>query len=111
MRCVILESPFSGPNIWQRWLNKRYARKCLKDSLSRGEAPIASHLLYTQVLDDRIIEERKQGIEAGLAWLNVADATVVYTDRGISNGMRHGIATATRAEVPIEYRSIIPFHS
>ena len=25
-----------------------YARACLRDSLLRGEAPIASHLLYTQ---------------------------------------------------------------
>jgi hypothetical protein len=39
-----------------------------------GEAPIASHLLYTQpgVLRDEIPEERRHGIDAGLAWGAVA---------------------------------------
>lgn len=44
MRLVILESPYAG-NIEK---NVAYARACVRDSLSRGEAPIASHLLYTQ---------------------------------------------------------------
>ena len=41
-----------------------YARACVADCLRRGEAPIASHLLYTQpgVLDDDVPEERAQGI-------------------------------------------------
>jgi hypothetical protein len=38
MRRVVLESPFAG-NIWRRWLNRRYARRCLRDSCLRGEAP------------------------------------------------------------------------
>jgi len=50
----------------------------------RGEAPYASHALYTQpgVLDDSIPVERETGIEAGLEWGAKADATVVYVDRG-----------------------------
>ena len=64
MKRVILESPYAGDI--QR--NIKYARECLKDSIKRGEAPIASHLLYTQVLDDNIPEERQHGIDAGLAW-------------------------------------------
>lgn len=47
MRRVVLESPYAG-NFIVRWLNRRYARKCVRHSLSLGEAPIASHLLYTQ---------------------------------------------------------------
>jgi hypothetical protein len=72
----------------------------------RGEAPIASHLLYTQrgVLDDDVPEERKRGIEAGLAWKLVADKTVVYGDRGLSVGMRYGIRAARHAGLPIEFR-------
>src|SRR5690606_3550939 len=42
-RLVILESPYAG-NID---LNIDYARAAVRDSLSRGESPIASHLLYT----------------------------------------------------------------
>lgn len=87
-------------------MNRRYARKCLRHSLSLGEAPIASHLLYPQVLDDTKPDERQQGIEAGLAWRTAAEASVVYTDRGISNGMRYGMASAVASGIPIIKRSL-----
>lgn len=105
MRLVILESPYAG-NIIQRWLNRRYARKCVRDSLTRGEAPIASHLLYTQpgILRDEVPAERKWGIDAGLAWREVAQASVVYADRGISSGMGYGIALARKRGYPVEIR-------
>lgn len=104
MRRVILESPYAG-NVDR---NVAYARACLRDSLLRGEAPIASHLLYTQpgVLDDQIPEERQMGIDAGLAWGVEAEATVVYTDYGISRGMRYGIERAEREGRVVEYRSL-----
>lgn len=82
----------------------------MRDSLLRGESCIASHLLYTQpgILNDHIADERRMGIEAGLAWGGVADATVVYIDRGISRGMHQGMDRA-RAEVrPVEYRRLDP---
>lgn len=109
MRRVILESPFAG-NWLQRWLNVRYARRCVRDALQRVEAPIASHLLYTQrgILDDAKAAERQWGIDAGLAWKSVADASVVYTDRGITKGMRFGIEVAKQAGIPIEYCRINP---
>jgi hypothetical protein len=106
MRRVILESPFAG-NVWTRWQNRRYARQCLRDSCLRGEAPLASHLLYTQALDDSDLHERKIGIESGLAWGPVSDATVVYVDRGITSGMRLGIARAKSDGRTVEYRSIL----
>lgn len=104
MRRVIVESPYAG----DVEANVAYARAALRDSLARGEAPIASHLLYTQegVLRDEVPDERQWGIEAGLAWGAVADATVVYTDRGISRGMAYGIKHAEDAGRPVEYRSI-----
>jgi len=104
MRCVIIESPYAG-NVQE---NTEYARACVRDSLRRGEAPIASHLLYTQpgVLDDLDPAERKQGIDAGLAWRKVADASVVYTDFGISSGMKYGIAAAEKSGIIVEYREI-----
>jgi hypothetical protein len=104
MRRVILESPFAGDVD----RNIRYARRALRDSLLRGESPIASHLLYTQpgVLDDQEPGERERGIEAGLAWLDVADTTVVYVDNGISAGMAAGMARAEKAGRPVELRHI-----
>jgi len=114
MKLVVLESPYAG-NFFQRWLNRRYARKCVRDSLIRGEAPIASHLLYTQpgILNDKIPSERKHGIAAGLAWRYVAEGTVAYIDRGTSKGMEYGIEAAHRAGRNVEYRSlkVIPPHA
>lgn len=105
MKLVILESPYAG----DIEANVEYARRCVRDSLSRGEAPIASHLLYTQpgVLRDEVPEERQRGIDAGLAWRAVATASVVYTDRGITKGMEYGIVAAEAAGIPVEYRTIV----
>lgn len=85
MRRVIIESPYAGDV--ER--NLRYLRACLRDSLLRGEAPFASHAIYTQpgVLDDHNPEQRRMGIEAGFAWWTGADAVVFYTDLGWSPGM------------------------
>ena len=102
MKRVIIESPYAG----SIELNVRYARECLKDSLERGEAPIASHLLHTQVLDDNIPKERRVGIIAGLEWISVCDKLAVYTDLGISSGMSNAIDIAIINNIEIEYRNI-----
>ncbi len=104
MKRVILESPYAG-DIEK---NEKYARACLRDSLMRGESPIASHLLYTQpgVLNDLDVEERKLGINAGLEWGQVADLTAVYTDLGISRGMEQGIVRASDEERVIDMRRL-----
>lgn len=104
MKLVIVESPYAG----DVEANTEYARRCVRDSLSRGEAPIASHLLFTQpwILDDLVPEERQWGIDAGLAWKSVAQASVVYTDRGITKGMEYGMAAATAAGIPVEMRTL-----
>jgi hypothetical protein len=88
--------------------NVDYARRCLSDSVHRGEAPIASHLLFTQpgVLDDEVPEERKLGMDAGHAWYSQAHRCVVYTDHGISNGMQRGIELASQHGVPVEFRKL-----
>lgn len=86
----------------------KYARAAMRDCLQRGEAPYASHLLYTQpgVLDDDKPDERALGIEAGLQWGAVAYKTVVYTDLGISEGMRQGIDRAKCDNRDVEYRTL-----
>lgn len=105
MKLVVIESPYAG----DVEANTDYARRCVADSLARGEAPYASHLFYTQpgVLDDLDPAERQLGIDAGLAWGACAELTAVYVDRGISRGMSYGIAAAEAAGRPIEYRNLI----
>lgn len=108
MRRVIVESPYAAPTPEGIEANLIYARACVRDTLARGEAGIASHLLYTQlgILRDEDPVERQWGIDAGLVWGAAAEATVVYTDRGISRGMQYGIANAEAAGRPIEYRTL-----
>lgn len=101
MTLVILESPYAG----DVEKNLEYARACVKDSLSRGEAPIASHLLYTQpgILDDDDPEQRALGVRAGLEWQRVAEKHVFYTDLGMSTGM---LAAHQASKLPIEMRRL-----
>jgi len=108
MRLVVVESPFAGPTAEDIDRNVRYARACLADCLHRGEAPIASHLLYTQpgVLRDEVPAERKLGIEAGLAWARFGAASVVYVDLGVSSGMRQGIVHAHAHGRMVEVRRL-----
>lgn len=105
-RLVILESPYAAATSSGVAANVEYARRAVRDSLARGEAPIASHLLYTQpgILNDEIPSERAQGIDAGLAWRAVAQGSVVYADHGITRGMKYGIASARAAGLAVEIR-------
>ena len=103
---VIIESPFKGNTPAEEAENTAYAKEVMRDSLYRGEAPFASHLLYPQMLDDANEHERRMGIEAGLRIGQLADRTVVYTDRGISPGMEYGIKRAEEEGRPVEYRSL-----
>lgn len=58
------------------------------------------------MLDDGIDDERKLGIAAGLTWGSVADATVVYIDYGISDGMQEGIERAETEGRLVEKRRL-----
>jgi hypothetical protein len=104
MKLVIVESPYAG----HVERNLTYLRAVLRDSLSRGEAPFASHGLYTQegVLRDDVAEERALGIEAGFAWWRAADLIAVYVDLGLSSGMSRAITRAEKLRMPIELRRI-----
>ena len=107
LRRVILESPYAG----DLETNLAYARAALRDCLNRGEAALASHLLYTQegVLDDTQPLERAIGMQAGFAWSEFAEASVVYIDLGISPGMQYGIDRAGREGRAVEFRSLPGF--
>lgn len=108
MKLVVVESPLAAGRGWNRQHHTKYARLCLADSLDRGEAPFASHLLYPKSaggpLSDLDEEERHRGIFAGLAWAGRADLGVFYMAMGESPGMTaarafyrdHGIPTEDR---------------
>lgn len=106
LRLTIVESPFAGASPEIRRRNLAYARRALLHSLLQGEAPIASHLLHAQVLSDNVPEHRELGIEAGLAWMEVAERVVFYVDYGMSPGMAFAKERALAYGCQIESRSI-----
>ena len=104
MKRVCIESPYAG----DVEANLAYLYKALRHSLCNGEAPFASHAVYTLpgVLDDDDPEERLQGIKAGLSFVECCDETIVYIDRGMSRGMQMGIDAALKVGRPVFVRSL-----
>ena len=112
MKRVVIESPYSSgtPTAISAVVarNVHYLRACVRDSLLRGEAPYASHGLYTQegVLDDTVPEERRLGMEAGWSFLWVASLSAAYLDLGWSSGMRAGVDMARSLGIVVEERRL-----
>ena len=104
---VIIISPFAGVAT-KRSENIKYARKCMRDSLMRGECPFAYHLLYPQtgILNDDDSQERFLGFVAGHAWMKKADVVAVYEDLGKSAGMIADIRFAHEFKKKVIYRKL-----
>lgn len=115
LRLVIIESPYAAKKPDGTWdaegveENLRYLRACMHDCIQQGEAPYASHALYTQpgVLNDQIPGERELGIRSGFAWNRQAEASIFYVDRGLSSGMIQGIKNAVEDNRLIEIRALL----
>jgi hypothetical protein len=108
MRLVVIESPYAGATDEETEVNLTYLRAALHDCLMRGEAPYASHAIFPQpgVLNDKVPEERKLGIEAGFRWASLAEASVFYVDRGWSRGMLGALKEAHDKGRSIEVRRL-----
>lgn len=109
---VIVESPFMGSSQAETKRHIKYAKQCVRDSIDRGEAPLAFHLLYTHkgILNDRDPRERALGIVTSFEWHRKANVIAVYEDLGISAGMKKAIEQAERGgfgkDIQIEYRRL-----
>lgn len=117
MQRVSLESPFKtlclhvgGKEIWLlEEDNLAYARAAARDCALREESSFGSHLYFTQkgILDDNNPAERDLGIRLGLVWKQVAEKTVIYIDRGITEGTwKYAIPYCQKHGHPIEYRRL-----
>lgn len=105
---VIVESPFKGNDYSDEETNRFYAKLCMAYCLFINEAPFASHILYTQegILDDKNSKEWDLGIRAGFSWHAMADRMAVFTDLGITPGMKLGIQNAFEIGLEIQYRTL-----
>lgn len=97
---VIVESPYAG----DIESNLAYAREACADCLLRREVPYASHLFFTQFLNDMEPTEREAGMTAGYAFWRHASKIVFYVDRGMSSGMKRAFARAQKLGMQIEER-------
>lgn len=102
MKIVIIESPWSGGTPF----HASYLRSCIKDSIMRGEVPIASHKLYGDVLNDHDPAQRKIGIELGYEFWPFATRIIFYLDHGMSPGMKQAKARAEKLKIPTEDRKL-----
>lgn len=108
LKRVVLESRFAAQDVKGLLINKRFTIACIRDCFLRGEAAYASHVIYAQshILDDYVSSERALGIQAGFNWGDCGEKTVVYTDLGISGGMKLGIEHAESVGREVEYRKL-----
>jgi len=83
-KATIIESPFKG-NVKG---HLDYAYQSMINLMDKGHLPFGSHFIYTQVLDDKIQEERTLGIYSGLEMYHVCPNSVYLLDMGASSGMQ-----------------------
>lgn len=74
-----------------------YCRKVIYD----GYMPIASHLLYPQILNDNIPAERELGLLFGLALIRISDEVWVFGE--ITPGVTAEIEEAKKLKKQIRY--------
>jgi hypothetical protein len=98
-----LESPYKG-NVAR---NIRYAQFAAREMMFRyGEAAFASHLFYTQFMDDEIPTERQLGVRSSIVWARAVRSIAVYADFGITDGMRAAIESARDSQHVIQFRNL-----
>lgn len=69
-------------------------------AISKGVIPIASHLLYPQMLDDTRTEDRELGMLFGLRLLSLCDEVWVF---GLSPGVDAEISEAKKLRITLKY--------
>lgn len=93
---VVIESPYAAKTKADAEMHRIYAGRAMRDSVIRGETPLASHILYAAsgALDDNNPDERDLGIRTGYKLWRVADRIVFYLDYGMSSGMEKAMKRA-----------------
>ena len=92
-KLVYIASPYSGDV--ER--NVAFAKAACRYAMNQGVTPIASHLLYPQMLDDGVPEERKLGTDMGLRILKVCEEVWVCGSE-LSSGMEQEIRAARQLD-------------
>lgn len=105
-KAVLLVTPFMAEDPAQAARMTRYALRATRDSMNRNEAPLPSHLFYSEVLNVRNPIERDIGLQSQLTWIKGCDIVAVYIDFSITPAMQVVINNAIIRNKKIEYRTI-----
>ena len=95
-RMIYICSPYAG-NTEE---NTAFARQACGYAISQGVVPLAPHLLYPQILNDSIPEERETGIRLAMEILEQCEELWICGDR-MSAGMKREAAYAKAKGIPI----------
>ena len=98
---VYICSPYAG-NVEK---NVKAAIRYSQFVIDKGYMPVASHLLYPQILDDSDKFERELGLAFGICLLESCLEVWVFadTDDDISAGMKQEIEAAKERGMPVRY--------
>ncbi len=98
---VYVCSPFAG-NIER---NIQMAIRYCQYVIDKKKQPVASHLLYPQILNDGNEREREMGLAFGLSLLSVCTELWVFetTPGVVSPGMKMEIEYAKRHKIPVVF--------
>lgn len=97
---VYIVSPYAG----DVKSNVNNAIRYCRYAINRKKIPVASHLLYPQMLNDNIPEEREIGTLYGLSLLAICDEIWCFGDE-LSPGMEKELKEAKRLKKRIKYFS------
>lgn len=96
MKLVYICSPYAG-EVEQ---NVRFAQDACRYAIAQNYAPLAVHLLYPQLLNDAVPEERNLGIQMGLRVLTVCEELWLCGSI-VSIGMLCELKEAERLGIPV----------
>lgn len=95
-KLVYIASPYAGDVD----ANVSFARAACRYAMGQGATPVAVHLLYPQILDDRVPSERENGIRLGLRVLEACDELWLCGEK-MSAGMRAEQEAAGQMGIPV----------
>lgn len=95
---VFVSSPYAG----DMKRNTSNARRYARFAVDQGAIPLPPHLLYPQILDENIPEERDLGLQFGLALLKKCDEIWLFGEV-LSMGMARELEAAKQHKMRIRY--------
>ena len=104
MKKVYICSPYTGDTKKNIEIAIAYSKLAIRG----GYMPIASHLIYPQMLNDEKPEERELGLKFGIEMVEMCDEIwIVITKAGVTAGMEDEIVVANKNHIPCKFFKFI----